>query len=189
VVDYTSWNGTRALYIFSDYLLMGEYSRDNFGRWDGTAFHADHEGGGSCIYDYEEYGDYVYAAAYQGRLWRSPDGVNWSLALDDYGPNMPHMWEIETFGDQLYMAYNNGELRASSIPERGTLVYTAPDGIISMTTDDDNLYFGTGGEAGYNSAPIGIASVYKYDGTSTVLISGEDSFGAGVQVLYIAVPD
>jgi hypothetical protein len=179
-VDYTPWNGTRSLYVFRDYLLMGDLGMDYFGHWDGTNFHADLQGGGSCVYDYEEYGDYVYAAVWQGRLWRSPDGVNWSLALGDYDGNM---WEIETFGDELYMAYDNGELRASSVPDRGRLVYTAPDGIISMATDGDNLYFGTGGEAGYDHAPAGIASVYKYDGTSTMLISDEDKFGAGVQVL------
>ena len=48
-----------------------------------------------------------------------------------------NMWELEQFQNKLYMSYNNGELRAydgiGSL--RGTLVCSASDGIISMTTD------------------------------------------------------
>jgi len=63
-------------------------------------------------------------------------------------------------------------------------VYAAPDGITAMETDGQNLYLGTGGEAGYNYETQGIANIYKYDGDSAELISNYDQFGAGVQVLY-----
>jgi len=186
VVDYQPWVGTRSLYVFNDYLLMGDYGVDYFGRWDGTNFYADHDGGGSCIYDYKHHGDYVYAAAWIGRLWQSSDGINWTLALG-YDSDLGHMWQLETFANDLYMAYRNGQLRASSIPNptRGTLIYTAADEIISMTTDGNRLYFGTGGEAGYRGRTTGIATVYQYDDLGVVPISGYDEMGAGVQVLYV----
>ena len=181
VVHYTPWSGTRALHVSHGYLLMGGLGYDRFGRWDGATFYADLHGGGSCIWDYEDYNGNVYASAYQGRMWQSPDAINWGVVLSYYDGDM---WELETFQNSLYMSYNNGELRASSVPDRGTLVYTAPDGIISMTTYGDNLYFGTGGEAGYRSETSGTANVYKYDGTNVELISGVDEMVTGVQVLY-----
>ena len=187
VVDYGEWSGTRALHVSHGYLLMGDIGFDNFGRWDGTDFYADLYGGGSCIWDYEDYGDNVYASAYCGRMWQSSNAMTWSVLLDYYLPDTyPDMWELETFQGSLYMSYDNGELRASSVPDRGTLVYTAPDAIISMTTDGDNLYFGTGGEAGYWGWTEGIAGVYMYDGTDVELISGVDEMVTGVQVLSIA---
>ena len=185
VVHYTDWSGTRALHVSHGYLLMGGLGYDRFGRWDGTTFYADLHGGGCCIWDYEDYDGDVYASAYQGRMWNSSDAINWSVLLSYYY-NGGDMWELETFQNSLYMSYDNGELRASSVPDRGTLVYTAPDGIISMTTDgDNNLYFGTGGEAGYRRETSGTANVYKYDGTTVVLISSNDEMVTGVQVLSI----
>ena len=186
VVNYMPWYGTRSLHVFNDYLLMGDWAFDYFGHWDGASFYADHQGGGSCIYDYADYGGYVYASAYYGRLWQSSNGIDWSLVLTyDYAHG--HMWELEVFGDELYMGYSGGQLRASNLPNpnRGTLIYMASDEIISMGTDNSKLYFGTGGEAGYRHETSGIANVYQYDGTTTVSISGDDEMGAGVQVLYV----
>ncbi|MFX1346488.1 MAG: hypothetical protein ACFFAI_15425 [Promethearchaeota archaeon] len=189
VIPSPIWSGTRALYETHGYLLMGDIGYDRFGRWDGINFYADKSGGGCCIYDYQDYTGYVYGSAYYGRLWNSSDAISWSVTLG-YDYERGNIWELEEFQNQLFMSYNNGELMAASSPvDRGTTVYTAPDGIISMTTDDNNLYFGTGGEAGasYGSSRTGIAGVYKYDGISDpVLISGEDEFGGGVQVLYIS---
>lgn len=184
VVDYTPWHGTRSLYVWNNYLLMGDLGYDYFGHWDGTIFEADQMSGGSCIYDYEEYGNYVYAAAYHGRLWRSSDGMNWGLAPGCESYYDGNMWELERFGDLLYMSYDNGQLWRSDGSGRGTCVYTAPDGIIAMETDGQNLYLGTGGEAGYYGETGGTANIYKYDGTNVELISDYDQFGAGVQVLY-----
>jgi len=185
VIGSVVWSGTRALYVSRDYLLMGDIGYDRFGRWDGSNFYADLDGGGSCIYDYQDYGDYVYASAYVGRLWRSTDAIVWSVVLDYYDGNM---WELEEFQSKLYMSYHNGELRAydGTGDLRGDLVYTAPDGIISMTTDSRYLYFGTGGEAGslYDSETWGTASVYRWDGDEETLISDEDEMVTGVQVLY-----
>jgi len=188
VVDYTSWSGTRALDFIYGLLLMGDIGWDRIGHWDGSDFHPDQtQATGSCIYDFQYYMGKVYASAYRGRMWQSTDGIHWSLVLgfDYYDGNM---WELETFKDLLYMAYNNGELRRSHGMTRGYLVYTAPDPIISMETDGSSLYFGTGGEAGasYGSKTDGTANVYRYDGTDDpILISNEDEFGGGVQVLYI----
>lgn len=190
VVDYSDWSGTRCLYISHGYLLMGDIGYDRFGRWDGSNFHPDLDSDGSCVYDYQDYGGYVYAAAYEGRMWQSTNAINWDWVLDyDYG--LGNMWALETFQGLLYMSYDNGELRATDggTDLRGTLKYTAPDGIISMTTDTGgrNLYFGTGGNAiDYGGDSEGIANIYRYDGNDAKLICQEDEFGAGVQVLYIA---
>jgi len=183
VIGNIVWDGTRSLYVSHGYLLMGDIGWDYIGHWDGVSFYQDQPSTtGSCIYDFQEYGDYLYAAAYTGRLWRSTDATRWSVVLDYYDGNM---WELEEFRGQLYTSYNNGELRTSDGTTRGTLVYQASDGIISMTTDGNYLYFGTGGDAvGYGPESSGIANVYKYDGTNVVLISNEDQMGAGVQVLY-----
>jgi len=187
VIDYEEWDGVRSLYVSHGYLLMGDTFYDRIGRWDGNNFYRDLDDGGSCIYDFQDFRGYVYAAAYDGRLWKSPDAINWDVALGYYDGNM---WELEIFQDELFMAYNNGELRAwNGIGDlRGRLVYTAPDGIISMATDGNYLYFGTGGDAvGYGAERTGIANVYRYDGTSPpVPISSEDQMGEGIQVLYVS---
>lgn len=196
VIDSLVWSGTRALYVSHDYLLMGDIGWDYMGHWDGSHFTPDQTiTTGSCIYDYQDYGDSVYAAAYVGRMWRSSDGIDWSL-VPGFGYYDGNMWELEKFKGSLYMSYNNGELRASDGSERGTCVYTAPDGIISMTTggysstgDPPHLYFGTGGDAVYGSESTGIANVYCYNGFLVEPISLWDEFGAGVQVLYTVRPN
>ena len=187
-VNYTAWSGTRCLDVSHGYILMGDIYWDRIGHWDGLTFHPDQiQATGSCIYDFEEYGGYVYGAAYLGRMWRSPDGIHWNLTPGFEGSYDGCMWQVETFNGSLYMTYANGELRVSNVPDRGMLKYTAPYGIISMETDGANLYFGTGGEAGalYGSETAGIANIYSYDGTNVQLISGQDQFGAGVQVLVV----
>jgi len=196
VIDSPIWSGTRSLYVSHDYLLMGDAGMDYFGHWDGSSFYADLADGGSCIYDYQDYGDNVYAAAFLGRMWRSSDGINWSLAPGFESYYDGNMWELEKFKGSLYMSYNNGELWASDGSERGTCKFIAPDGIISMTTggysstgDPPYLYFGTGGDAvGFGPESTGIANVYCYNGFIVEQISLSDEFGAGVQVLYTVRP-
>jgi hypothetical protein len=188
----TGWNGVRSLYVSyisnqcpDQYvLLMGDSYLDRIGCWDGQNFTETLNDSGSCIYDFQDYGDYVYASAYDGRLWRSSDRTNWNLVLDYYDGNI---WGVELFQNKLYMSYDDGELRVwdGSGNARGIQAYQAPDGIISMTTDGSNLYFGTGGDAvGYGCESTGTANIYRYDGTEATLISSQDQFGAGVQVLY-----
>lgn len=183
------WNGVRALHVsyFSGehVLLMGDTFLDRIAQWDGDDDKIVLNAGGSCIYDFEDYGNYVYGSAYHGRLWRSSDGTNWSLAPGFASYYDGHMWELERFKGSLYMSYGNGELWESDGSERGTCKYTAPDGIISMATDDVNLYFGTGGDAvGYGCESHGTANIYRYDGNDVQRISNDDQFGDGVQVLY-----
>lgn len=188
VVDETAWTGTRALYVVDNYLLMGDILWDYIGHWDGENFYRDQlVTTGSCIYDFQKYDDYLYAAAYGGRLWYSKNVTDWEVALQYYDGNM---WELEVFDGKFYMAYNNGELREySGVGDlRGRTVYIAPDGIISMLSTGLYLYFGTGGDAiGYGGDAEGVASIYKYNGEiQPELISSEGVFGTGVQVLYIS---
>jgi murein DD-endopeptidase MepM/ murein hydrolase activator NlpD len=185
IIDYSRWNGVRSLYVSHGYLLMGDTYYDRIGRWDGKNFYADLDDYGWCIYDFQDFGGYVYAAAYDGRLWRSSDAIHWNVVLGYYDGNM---WELEVFQNKLFMAYDNGELRVydGTGDLRGELVFRAPDSIISMATDGEYLYLGTGGDAvGYGAKRTGIANVYMYDGRNVVQISSEDQMGEGVQVLYV----
>ena len=183
------WEGVRSLYVSyasgNHVLLMGDTGLDRIASFDGDDVQVVLNAGGSCIYDFEDYGAYVYAAAYRGKMWRSPDGISWSLAPGFSSSYDGNMWELEQFKGSLYMSYNNGELWESDGSGRGTLRYTAPDGIISMVTDGINLYFGTGGDAvGWGQETYGTANIYKYDGSSVQQISSDEEFGDGVQVLY-----
>ncbi len=184
VVNYTAWSGTRSLYVSHGLLLMGDIGYDRFGHIDaGESFTADQDGGGWCIYDYEDYCTDVYAAAYSGRLWRSSDAVNWSLVWDYFDGNM---WELEVYQAELYMSFDIGYL--SIYPDYNSPVEYASDGIISMDTDGQYLYFGTGGEAGahYWGDTSGISEVYEWDGsTATDITDPTLNWGVGVQVLYV----
>jgi hypothetical protein len=86
VVDWTNWDGMRALYVAGDgYLHCGDIHWDKFARFDGTNFYEDlGVASGSCIYDFADYGGALFGSAYVGRLWGSPDGVSWSVVLGPY---------------------------------------------------------------------------------------------------------
>jgi len=177
------WSGVRAMYCFGGWLQLGDIGYDKFGRYDGSTFYYDLHGGGSCIYDFAEFNGALYASAYVGRLWRSTDGINWSVVLGYYDGNL---WELEPFQGYLYASYDNGELAQVDSSHTRTTVWTAPSAIISMLADGDSvLYMGTGGEAGaYYGSGTGTGYVYSYSGSgSPALISGP--LGTGVQCLYL----
>jgi hypothetical protein len=67
-VDPGGWSGFRSLYVWEDYLYLGDIGWDIIGRYDGNRFeHLEHLGG-SCIYDFDFLNDYLYAGAFEGRL-------------------------------------------------------------------------------------------------------------------------
>ena len=106
VVDYP-WDGARVLFVSRGFLLIGDSYYDCIGRWDGRRFYADMDVGGSCIYDFAEFGEYVYAVAYAGVLYRFRDGIRWERVLGYYwwGGNM---WSLAVYRGRLFMGYNNG---------------------------------------------------------------------------------
>ncbi len=186
VGEIPDWYGIRAMYGSSyDYLQLGEINLDKFGRFDGFNLYDDAQWVGSCIYDFAEFNDTLYAAAYNGRLFGSTDGINWSLVLG-YSQHR-NIWELEPFQGHLYMSYHSGLLARLDTSQSKSDVYMAPDGIISMAADGDSvLYFGIGGEAGalWHSETVGTGYVYAYTGNgSPQLISGP--MGTGVQCLYL----
>jgi len=76
---------------------------DRIGRWDGRRFYADVDVGG---YDFAEFGEYIYAAAYDGVLYRFRDGIRWERVLGFYwGENM---WSLAVYKGKLFMGDNNG---------------------------------------------------------------------------------
>jgi hypothetical protein len=178
------FSGIGAMYSSSyNYLQLGHLGDDSFGRYDGTNLYFDADFGGSCIYDFAEYNNKLYAAAYCGRLYGSTNGINWSLVLDCYGP---HLWELEPFQGKLYLGYDNGELAYIDSAEIRHSVLTVSDSIISIVADGDSmLYFGTGAETEYGGNGSGPGYIYAYTGngaTNATLISGP--LGHGVQCLY-----
>ncbi len=165
------------------YLQLGDLGFDKFGRYDGTLYF-DANFGGSCIYDFAEYSNKLYAAAFCGRLYSSTNGINWSLVLDCRGAD--HLWKLDPFQGKLYLGYDDGELAYIDSSEVWHSVLTDFDSIISMVADTNTtLYFGTGQEMGYGGDGSGPGYVYAYTGngaTNATLISGP--MGDGVQCLY-----
>lgn len=201
VLEYGSWFGFRSAYVWGDWLYLGEWYYDRFARWDGVNFQIFQPYyWGSCIYSFEEYGDYLYAGAYGGRIYRvtyePPTATSiWSP------PQWQYAWTLKAFKNKLYIGFDAGGTGSAPLYKYdGNLetVYDIPvwnyaattsnphEGIISMVTDETYLYIGVGGQAvGYPTfmSGEGTGRVYRYDGVnSPVLIS--NNLGTGVQTLY-----
>lgn len=195
VVDHRDpgwWSGFRAAYVWTDgWLYLGDIGWDIIGRYDGTNFQHITHLGGSCIWDFASYGGELYASAYQGRLFKSSDGISWENVIG-YGLGTS-MWELEVFNDSLYMGLGDGRLERYAGTYDGLpiiqKIWTEPDGngVISMVVGPQNkLFLGVGGEAGYYSSTIGNGRVYSYDGKKAPQMVCTEELGTGVQVLYNA---
>jgi hypothetical protein len=193
--DVHAWDGIRAMYPWSQtgVLHLGEYAYDCLGHYDGTSMIYDQYLSGSCIYDFAEFNNKLYAGAWIGRLIWTSTGF-WD-DYSDYYYALDHIWELETFKGYLYIGAGSGELISLDASHTDLLVWTTPSDqdICSMVADGDSmLYFGTGGEAGYNHETSGVARVYEYDGTVLPVeifdADGGDTSDldhAGIQCLYI----
>lgn len=204
MIDYSPWLGIRSLYVWGDWLYMGEWEYDKFARWDGTTFEdlGDYEG--SCIYNFEVYGEHLYASALMGALYKityDPPSVTrmW------YIPEERYAWALEEFQDRLYIGVDwtgigtrEGQLwRYNRYSDTRELVWSIPvlnihEGIISLASDDnDTLYIGSGGQGlGY---PLiipgaGTGQVWTYDGSNFAKISNYGSLGIGAQTLLYSPP-
>jgi 3D (Asp-Asp-Asp) domain-containing protein len=205
VLEYTSWYGFRSAYVWGDWLYLGEWYWDRFARWNGATFEEfQPQYWGSCSYSIEEYGDYLFAGAYGGNIYRlayQPPVATWIWNP----PQWQYAWALKTYQNKLYIGLDAGGTGSAPLYKYdGNLarVYDNPvwtyettstnphEGIISMTTDESYLYIGVGGEAvGYPSymSAEGIGRVYRYDGTNTPTPISE-ALGTGVQVLYAPSP-
>lgn len=184
-----AWAGIRCMYPWSvtGDLHLGDIGYDCLGRYNGTSMLYDAFMSGSCIYDFAEYDSEIYAAAWSSRLLWSATGTGYPWSYEEPIPGIYHIWELEVYDGDLYMAYDDGTLATYNGHTLGaTTVLTADDSIISMTTDGTLLYYGLGDEAGYGGYGEGPGLVYSYNGSTATLISGE--MGDGVQVLYIGNP-
>jgi len=201
VLEYGSWYGFRSAYVWGDWLYLGEWYWDRFARWNGKEFQEfQPEYRGSCIYNIEEYGDYLFAGAYGGTIYKltyePPTAIHiWNP------PHRQYAWSLKSFKNKLYIGFDAGTTGLAPLYEYDgnlekvsdepvwnykTTTTNPHEGIISMVTDGTYLYLGVGGEAiGYPTYMSGEGSghVYKYDGTSPpVLIS--ETLGTGIQTLY-----
>ena len=199
---YHIWHGIRAMYNWSKtgHLHLGDYSYDCFGRFDGSNMIFDAYMIGSCIYDFAEFNNSLYAAAYDGRILWSLTGIgpSWSDQYVYAMGKLNHLWELETFQNHLYIGSLNGTLGYIDTSHNLYIPWRTPNGesgdqqICSMISAGNFLlYFGTGKEAGYVYGNSGIARVYAYDGVNTPVeifnADGGDTDGidhAGIQCLY-----
>ncbi len=53
----------------------------------------------------QSFGEYVYASAYAGALYRSRDGIRWGGFL---GLLLGREWSLAVYRGRLFMGYNNG---------------------------------------------------------------------------------
>jgi len=189
VGSVSGFTGIEAMYSSSyGYLQLGDIETDLFGRYDGTNLYFDADFGNSCVLDFAEYNNSLYAGTEEcAYLFGSTNGINWSVVLGCYGAY--DLWELEPFQGQLYLGYDNGQLAYMDSSNVWHSVLIVSDSIISMVAGGNTmLYFGTGAEAAEEEG-IGMGSgtgyVYAYTGngaTNATLISGP--MGDGVQCLY-----
>jgi|GEM_PF-5100551 len=177
------WGGIRALYAASDgWLYLGDIEFDRIARFDGTSVHDAVDLGGSCIWDFAEYDNKIYASAWSGRLIVSENGTSWMTAADE---GFTNIWELEPFQDYLYYTRDDGYLRRRNSAGTATTVATNTQPLISMVADGNTtLYFGSGAETGYYEDSIGTGHVYSYSGTQLQEITSTP-LGSGVQCLYL----
>jgi hypothetical protein len=210
IIEYPSWYGFRSAYVWKDWLYLGDWLYDKIARWNGTAFEDLGYYGGSCIYCFEDYGDYLYAGAYMGSLYRiSYDPPRVERVWQE--PDGQYIWALREYGGYLYIgtAWNEyGTQEGRLYRYNGThieLVWSKPvsyrhEGIISLMTDGPHLFVGVGGQAvGYPGSPekgvgahANVTQVYPFympaSGVGQVWqYDGEsfrlivDSLGTGVQ--------
>ncbi len=181
-----NFSGIRAMHSSSyGYLQLGEIDSDMFGRYDGNNFYYDTNFAKSCIVNFAEYNNKLYAAGEEpADLFGSTNGINWSLVLS-YNSAYA-LWGMEPFQGQLYLGYSDGTLAYIDSSEAWHSVLTVSDSIISMVAGGNTmLYFGTGAGAVGVATGSGPGYVYAYTGngaTDATLISGP--LGTGVQCLY-----
>jgi len=194
VVDYPYWSGFRSGYVWErdGFLYLGDYGYDKIGRYDGTNFEPLVDLGGSCIWDFESYGDYLYASAWHGDLHRSDNGTDWVHAVY-HNPDDRNIWAIKNYQGYLYMGMDwrgygdqEGQLwrfNGSSVEYVwGEPVDYYEEGILALEIWNGELFIGMGAEVGYYHNTQGTGKIFKYDGTSVISVS--DVLGQGVQVLY-----
>jgi hypothetical protein len=167
------------------YLQLGDIDTDIFGHYDGTNIYCDADLFRSCVVDFAEYNNELYAATQENAdLIGSTNGINWSDVID-YNQAYA-LWALQLFQGQLYLGYSDGTLAYMDWSGMWHAVLTASDSIISMAaTGDVALYFGIGAEAVGLATGNGPGYVCAYTGsgaTNATLISGP--MGNGVQCLY-----
>jgi hypothetical protein len=201
VLEYGLWYGFRSAYVWGDWLYLGEWYYDRFARWNGVTFDEFQPYyWGSCIYSIEEYGNYLYAGAYIGRIYKVTSEPATATAIWGPAPNYRYAWSLKSFKGHLYIGFDANGTRIAPLYRYDGTSFTQVwsysttttnyhEGIISMATDGTYLYVGVGGQAvGYPTymSGEGTGKVYRtLDGTTFELVSG--IMGTGVQVLYTSI--
>lgn len=180
--------GVKSAFVWDNLLLIGDILHHNFGHYDGTTFTLDATFGWcESINNFEVYQGTLFAGGSQGNtgvLYNSTDGTTWDYMtiMDPSGGT----WGLETFAGNLDIGLGNGTLLGWDGSSYSS-IWSTPDGqgIRSLETSIDlqNLFIGTGGRTGgFPGTEPGTGRVYRYDGTTVQLISGD--MGNGVLALY-----
>ncbi|MFC2173225.1 hypothetical protein ACFLU6_11430 [Acidobacteriota bacterium] len=193
----SQWAGFRASHTSSisglNRIYLGDLNLDYFGyyqRVEGFAETAAFEG--SCVWDIEEWESALWAGAYKGLLYRSVTGSDWTVYAS--APDQGNVWAVQAFQGGLYLGVDGlkdyeANFYRFDMPGVFHSIWSMPmesktSGVISMTTDGETLYFGTGISEGFYTGD-GRAEVYSYNGTAVAKISEDDFFGGGVQCLLV----
>lgn len=201
------WGGIRSMYPSSrsgqSFLYLGDWWMDSIGHYDGTTMVYDfNRYGGSCIWDFAEFNNTLYAGAYTDTVYFSRNGITWDFI--DFSSDLNNIWELEIFQNYLYMGDAFGQLRRIDANHNHNIIWTTPSTvqykqqICAMAACGNSiLYLGTGREEGSGYYPdcegiIGdTARIYAYDGFNLpVEIFDADGGGTsddhtGIQCLYL----
>ncbi len=185
------WQGFKTLYPTNDHLYIGASNTDYLARFDGTSLEQVSFYSGAGIKAMDVFQNELFAGAADGWIYQTTDGNTFTQNHSGIYPS--NIWSIKAFNDQLYIGMDSsadgpGKEQLyrwkDGSPE---LIWENEasgmgDGVISMTTNGDVLYFGTGMATGYFEQP-GNGVVYAFDGEATTAISGR--LGNGINQLLI----
>jgi uncharacterized protein YycO len=137
----------------------------------------------SCVHDYVEHRGEAYLATDDALMRRRPEEASWqpALTLDD-----DQVRQLETLDGWLYAGYDSGELRVSDGDDwPGELVFTAPEGIRSLATDQLALYVGTGSGPASRAVAGKVYRLADPHGSPEAISS---NLGASIQALHAVGP-
>ncbi|MDD5063222.1 MAG: hypothetical protein PHQ35_00480 [Phycisphaerae bacterium] len=188
VTTANGFAGIRCLYVYQDILFLGDIAEDRFGHYYEGVYTYDGMYGISCIWDFQEYNNRLYAGSYLGDVYRLQELLPNPLTSFTWGKvreaDNYDTWELETFQGLLYVSHC-GELLTydGDTFSESTIVIPNGNTIIAMLTCKDgwgNLLIGVGQEMGAGEGCTGtVGRIYLYNGTELISISGE--IGMGIQ--------
>jgi len=185
-------------------LFLGELNVDDFWRYtldEGLIELESHEG--SCVWDFAEYENRIYAGAFAGSTWQGPVYATFDPLDCDSRPMFEEIhttgkqnWAVESFRNYLYVG-TGGIFESPTADlwrydgEVWQIVHQWPtfldgEGVSAMAAHgSEALFIGLGLRDGYDYLGDGRGEMWLFDGMVHTRISDPDFFDAGVQTILI----